>query len=413
MMRVCKCLTLLVVVVSMARSPVVGEEWPGWRGPRGDGTSLETVVPTKWSSSDNVAWKTPLPGLGHSSPIIWGDRVFLTTAVVETKDRILLCLDRTNGKILWQETVINAPLEAKNPENSYASSTPVTDGETVYVAFLDGKDVVVAAYDFAGKRKWIERPGQFDSHWGFCHSPVLFQDKLLIGCCGMKAGFITALRRVDGKTAWRVEPKRFVQAFSSPLVREMAGRDQMILPANGLITSYNPSDGAVLWTADGPAKEFIATPVFNEKAGLVLCGTSWAAQILLAVKPDGEGDVTKQKVAWQTKQGAPYVPSPIAVGDYFLTSSAKKELYCYDAASGSVVWKQEDVGLHHASPVAANGLVYFLNDDGVMRVVKAGPKFELVAKNELGEETYASPAVNKGQIFLRSFSKLYCIGTGQ
>ena len=145
----------------------------------------------------------------------------------------------------------------------------------------------------------------------------------------------------------------------------------------------------------------------------MLCGTSWPAQILVAIKPDGEGDVTKGKIAWQTKQGAPYVPSPIAVGDYFLTSSAKKELCCYEAASGNVLWKQEDVGLHHASPVTANGLVYFLNDDGVMNVVKAGPKFERVAKNELGEETYASPVISRGQIFLRSFSSLYCIGREQ
>ena len=140
-------------------------------GPRGDGTSSETNVPTKWSGSDNIAWKTPLPGMGHSSPIIWGDRIFLTTALAETQDRILLCLDRKTGKILWRQTVIHAPLETKQPENSYASSTPVTDGEKVYVAFLDGKDVVVAAYDFAGQRKWIVRPGQFDSQWGFCHSP--------------------------------------------------------------------------------------------------------------------------------------------------------------------------------------------------------------------------------------------------
>ena len=238
--------------------PVVGEDWPGWRGPRGDGTSLETSVPTKWSGSDNVAWKTPLPGIGHSSPIVWGDRIFLTTALVETKDRVLLCLDRKSGKILWQETVLNAELEAKNPENSYASSTPVTDGESVYVAFLDGKDkdVVMAAYDFSGKRKWIARPGRFDSHWGFGHSPALWKDYVLMACCGTKAGFIAALDRRDGKTAWRVEPTHLTQAFSSPFVREMAGRVQMIVPANSLITSYDPKDGAVLWTADGPSKEF-------------------------------------------------------------------------------------------------------------------------------------------------------------
>ena len=413
MKRVCRCLTFLVVVVSIAQSPVVGEDWPGWRGPRGDGTSLETRVPTKWSGSDNVAWKTPVPGVGHSSPIIWGDRIFLTAALAETKDRVLLCFDRKNGKILWQKTVLNAQLETKNPENSYASSTPITDGENVYVAFLDGPEVVVAAYDFSGQRKWIARPGRFNSPWGFCHSPVLWDDKVLIACCGGKSGFIAALGRLDGKTVWRVEPKHVGQAFSAPLVREMAGRVQMIVPTNSMVASYDPKDGTVLWSTNGPSAEFVATPVFSEKAGLVLCASSWPARILVAIKPDGEGDVTKQKVAWQTKQGAPYVPSPIAVGDYFLTSSYKRELYCYEAANGNIVWKQEDVGMHHASPVTAGGLVYFLNDDGVMNVVKAGPKFEVVAKNELGEKTFASPAISRGQIFLRSFSNLYCIGSGR
>ena len=413
MKRVRGHLVFCAVVIWIAHSAVLGEEWPGWRGPRGDGTSSETNVPTKWSGSDNIAWKTPLPGLGHSSPIIWGDRIFLTTALAETQDRILLCLDRKTGKILWRQTVIHAPLETKQPENSYASSTPVTDGEKVYAAFLDGKDVVVAAYDLCGQRKWIARPGQFDSHWGFCHSPILLNGMVLIACCGRTSGFIAALDRRDGKEIWRVVPRHFVQAFSSPLVRRMAGREQMIVPTNSAVTSYDPKDGTALWTSNGPSTEFVATPVFCDKAGLLLCSSSWPARILVAIKPDGEGNVTKQKVVWQTKEGAPYVPSPIAVGEYFLTSSAKEELYCYEAASGKIAWKQENVGLHHASPVSADGLVYFLNDDGVTHVVDAGPKFKLVAKNELGEKTYASPAICRGQIFLRSFSSLYCIGSAK
>jgi outer membrane protein assembly factor BamB len=413
MNRVCRCLAFLVAVVSIARSPVVAEEWPGWRGPRGDGTSLETNVPTRWSGSENVVWKTPVPGEGHSSPIVWGDRVFLTTALVETKERMLLCFDRKSGKPLWRQTVITAPLEAKHPENGYASSTPVTDGEKVYVTFLDGKEVVVAAYDFAGQRKWIARPGRFDSPWGFCHSPVLLDDKVLVACCGRSSGFIAALNRLDGEKVWRVEPKQCVQAFSSPLVRKMAGRVQMIVPANSMVASYDPRDGTVLWTLDGPSKEFVTTPVFSEKTGLLLCISSWPARILVAVKPDGQGDVTKQKMVWRTRQGGPYVPSPIAVGDYFLTASDTQELYCYDAAGGTILWKREDPGQHHASPVAASGLVYFLRDDGVMTVVKAGPKFEVVARNALGEKTYASPAISRGQIFLRSFNHLYCIGSGR
>jgi len=405
-------LAVLAVLGFTAQFPASGENWPGWRGPRGDGTSLETDVPAKWSGTDNVAWKTPIPGSGHSSPIVWGDRVFLTTGIVTTQSRVLLSIDRKTGKILWQKTVINAPLENKHAENAYASSTPVTDGEQVYVTFLDGKDVVVAAYDFVGEQKWISRPGKFDSNWGFCHSPVLLDDKVLIACCGKTSGVIAALSRTEGKKIWCVEPKNPVQSFSAPLIGEMSGRVQMIVPGNAAISSYDPKDGKGLWTMDGPSKEFVVTPVFNAKAGLILAASSWPARFLVAIEPDGHGNVTASKVAWKTKDGAPYVSSPIAVGDYFLSSSfdGKKSLCCLDAATGRLLWKHEDVGMHHASPVAANGLVIFLNDDGVAHVVKAGPTFELLARNELGEKTYASPAISGGQIFLRSFDNLFCIG---
>jgi outer membrane protein assembly factor BamB len=406
-------LAFLWAIVLVVQAPARAEDWPAWRGPRGDGTSSETDVPTKWSSTDNVAWKTPLPGVGHSSPIVWGDSIFLTTAFVETKDRALICLDRKTGEILWRQDVVRAPLEAKQQDNSYASSTPATDGERVYVAFLDGKDVVVAAYDFAGQQKWMVRPGQFDSKWGFATSPVLFGDKVLIACPGIKAGFIAALGRKDGKTLWRVEPKRLGQSFSTPLVRPMAGRAQMVIPTSSRVTSYDPQDGAVLWAIDAPSREFVAAPVFSEKAGLVLCATSWPAQILLAINPDGHGEVTKEKVAWTTQEGAPYVPSAIAVDEWFLVSSAQKELTCYEAASGKIVWKQAEVGLDYASPIAANGLVYFPSQDGIMTVVKPGPKYEVVARNALGERTFASPAVSRGQIFLRSFTSLYCIGAAK
>jgi outer membrane protein assembly factor BamB len=189
----------------------------------------------------------------------------------------------------------------------------------------------------------------------------------------------------------------------------MAGRVQMVVPGNSAVTSYDPKDGKELWAVDGPSTDFVASPAYNEKAGLVLCSSSWPARILLAIKPDGQGNVTASKVVWKTPEGAPYVPSPIAVGEYFLTAASSKSAYCFEAATGKILWKQE-MGLHHASPVTAGGLVYFLNDDGVMNVVKAGPQFDLISRNELGEKTYASPAISGGQIFLRSFNNLFAIG---
>lgn len=394
-----------------AASVAMAENWPCWRGPRGDGTSLETSIPTQWSATNNIAWKVAVPGEGHSSPILWNGRLFLTTAVKESGERVLLSLDRKTGELLWQQTVIKAPLEAKNNENSYASATPATDGEKIYATFLDGDQVVVAAYDFIGKQLWLSRPGGFKNQWGFSHTPVLFEDKVIVVLYSKGENFVVALSRADGKTMWKTSAENPTQSFSPPLIREMAGRPQMIAPGNKGVRSYDPRTGKMLWFVDGLADDSVITPVYHEKSGLVLTCTSWPAKVLVAVKPDGEGNVTGSKVAWKSSEGAPYVPSPIAVGDWFFTSSfGGKAAHCFEAATGKILWK-EPMGLHHASPVSANGLVYFLNDDGVMHVVKAGPKYELVARNELGEKTYASPVLSDGQIFLRGFKNLYCIGS--
>lgn len=400
----------LFCLLSLVAASVHAEDWPCWRGPRGDGTSLEKEPPTQWSSTNNIAWKVSVPGEGHSSPILWGDRIFLTSALQDSQDRLLLCIDRKTGALLWQQAVIRSALEAKNNENSFASATPATDGKRVYVTFLDGAEVVVAAYDFAGKQLWLARPGRFKSQWGFSHTPVLFENEVVVVCYSKGENFVVAVNQADGQTAWKTICENPTQSYSPSLIRKIGGRFQMIVPGNKSVTSYDPKTGKVLWVVDGLADDSVVTPVYHDKADLVLTCTSWPTKILVAVKPDGDGNVTTSKVAWKTTEGAPYVPSPIAVGDWFFTSSfAGKAVYCYEAATGAVLWK-EPMGLHHASPVAANGLIYFLNDDGVMHVVKAGSKFELVARNELGERTYASPALSGGQIFLRGFNNLYCIG---
>ena len=383
---------LLTLVASLA----CAENWPSWRGPRNDGTSLEQNAPTQWNGTNNIVWKRTVPGEGHSSPIIWGNRLFLTTALKETQERLLLSFDRKSGALLWQQAVLKAPLESKNNENSYASATPTTDGEKVYVTFLDGDEVVVAAYDFSGKQLWLARPGRFKNQWGFSHTPVLFEDKVVVVLYSKSENFVVALSRADGTTVWKTPADNPTQSFSPPLIREMAGRPQMIVPGNKSVTSYDPRTGKVLWFVDGLSDDSVITPVYHEKSGLVLSCTSWPSKVLVAVKPDGDGNVTQSKVAWKSSEGAPYVPSPISVGDWFFTSSfAGKAAHCFEAGTGKILWK-EPMGLHHASPVSANGLVYFLNDDGVMHIVKAGPKYELVARNELGEKTYASPALSDG-----------------
>jgi len=408
------CLLLAVSFFLAVLTPrVTAENWPAWRGPRGDGTSLETRAPTEWSATRNIAWKTVVPGAGHSSPIVWDDRIFTATAMPEKIERMLLCFDRRTGQILWQQTVLTADLENKSGENSFASCTPATDGERVYVAFLDVKQVVVAAFDFSGKQLWLVRPGEFQNDHGFSSSPILYQDKVILSAQGKQGNFLVALSRVDGHTLWKNALDNPSNSFGQPLARLLAGRPQIILYGDKAVTSFNPQDGARLWFVDSPFTDFVITPVFSEQAGLLLSTSSWPKKELQAIKPDGQGDVTLTNIVWRSVPGAPYVPSPIAVDRFFLTvGEAGNEIYCFEAATGQIPW-HEPFGHTHASPVTAGGLVYFLNDKGVTRVIKPGDKYELVASNELGEKCFASPAVSRGQIFLRGATNLYCIGAAE
>lgn len=384
------------------------EDWPGWRGPRGDGTSIEKNIPTR-CDAEQLVWKTALPGVGHASPIVWGDRVFTLSALSDKEDRVLLCLDRKTGKILWQQTILHASLEQKHQENSFASSTPVTDGEKIYIGALDGEDVVVAAYDFSGNRIWQSRPGTFSSPHGYGSSPVLFQDKVIINADSKGDAFLAALSRTDGKTIWKVPQENHFLSYSTPLIREAAGRAQMFHCGDKGVAAHDPNDGSRLWFVDGPSDEFVVSPIYNERLELLFISSGYPKQVILAIKPDGQGDVTESHVAWRATQGAPYVPSLITEGDYLLSVSTKGVAFCYEAATGNILW-QEKLGKHHASPVSADGLVYFLNDDGVMNVIKPGKEFVRVAQSELGETAYASPAVSQGQLFVRGDKHLFCFG---
>jgi hypothetical protein len=396
-------------LVSSSISAVQAEAWPCWRGPRGDGTCLEDGIPIKWDPA-GALWKTELPGQGHASPIVWGDRIFTVTALPATQERVLVCLDRNTGKIVWQRTVVEGPLEKIHKENSYASGTPATDGQRVYVAFRVGDDIVVAAHDFAdGRQLWLVRPGTHAGEWGFSNEPVLFKDMVIVDGDSKGDSFLIALGRDDGKTRWRVNRGNKGISYSAPLIRELAGRTQLIQCGDRCVAGFDPDTGQQIWQVDGPSQEFVATPVYSERAGLVFVSSSWPRQILLAIRPDGGGNVTETHIAWQDTKGAPYVPSMIVVDDFLLSASNSGAAFCYEAATGRVLW-QEKLGRHHASPVLAGGLVFFINDDGEVNVIKPGVAFARVAKYELGESCYASPAISDGQVFLRGFKHLFCFG---
>lgn len=400
---------LVPVLFALCLAKAWSEPWPGWRGPRGDGTSLERNLPTDWDPARAV-WQCELPGRGHASPVVWGDRVFTVTAMDDTRERVLLCVDRTSGKLLWRQTVVAGPLEKLHRENSHASGTPATDGERVYVTFRVGEEIVVAAHDFAsGRQLWLVRPGTHSGDWGFSNEPVLYQDKVIVDGDGKGDSFLVALNRADGKTLWRIKRTHKGISYSAPLIRELAGRTQLIQCGDRSVTSFNPDTGESLWTVDGPSEEFVASPVHSAQTGLVYVSSSWPKQVLFAIRPDGHGDVTGSHVVWQDNKGAPYVPSMLVVGGYLLTVNNSGTAHCYDAADGKVLWRQK-IGITHASPILTEGLAVFVNDEGEVNVIKPGPEFERVSRSQLGEGCYASPAISEGQVFVRGFKHLYCFG---
>ena len=401
-------MVLLLVVAPCA--PCAAENWPGWRGPRGDGTSEETDVPLDWdgASGKNIAWKVAIPGTGHSSPVVWNDRIWIASCVEETQDRLLLCLDRTTGETIWRKVVVHSPLEKKHGLNSYASSTPVTDGKQVYVTFLEGGQMTVAAYDLDGEQQWIVRPGSFSSVHGYCSCPVLFEDKVIINGDHDGDSYLVALNQKDGSTEWKVPRENKTRSYSTPLIRHIGDRDQMILSGSLSVASYDPNTGARHWIIDGPTEQFVASVVYNGEYIFMTCG--FPDHHMLAIRPDGQGNVTETHVAWRTTENCSYVPSPIAVGDYFLVVSDEGIASCFEAKSGKRTWKQR-LGPHYsASLVAAAHAAWFLSDEGVMTIVKPGPRFEAIAKNALDEACYASPAISQGHVYLRAEKHLYCIG---
>jgi len=402
--------TVSLFAVLLAGVAAAGN-WPGWRGPQGDGTSQEPNMPVHWSATSNVVWKTPLPGSGHASPIVWGERVFVVTALEEKLERCLIALDRTSGRLLWQRTVITAPLEHKHGLNGYASGTPATDGQAVYVALLDRKEMVVAAYDFDGNPKWLVRPGTFASVHGFCSSPVLFKDKVIVNGDHDGAAYLVALDRATGRTLWKIDRENRTRSYCVPTIFELAGKTQMVLSGNKCIASYDPDSGARHWILqDHPTEQTVASVVWNAPAGLLFITGGYPELHILTLKPDGHGTLADSDIVWHSTKGVSYVPSPISFGDWFLVVNDSGMLTCFQAADGKVAWQERLKESHHASLVAAGGHVYCLSDSGVTTVIKPGPKFEVVAKNELGETFFASPAISRGQIFLRGDRHLWCIG---
>jgi outer membrane protein assembly factor BamB len=409
-----------VALISLVFFAGVGraENWPGWRGPRGDGVSGEKSIPLTWSTTENIRWKTPIPGKGHSSPVVWGDRVFVTTCLEDKGERVLLCLDRRDGKILWQQVILTTPLERKHSLNSYASATPVTDGKHVWVAFLAYPDMQVACYDFDGKQLWMRSPGKLLSVHGFCSSPILHKDLVILNGDQDAKAYLVALDKETGAERWRIDRPNRTRSYCTPILihpKNKPNETQMVLSGSKCVTGYNADNGELLWIIHGPTEQYVASLVYLDD--VLFLTTGFPEFHLMGISPDGRGDITNSKhVRWHIphkvnrRDGASYVPSPIAANGHFYVVSDTGHLSCLETRTGKRLWR-EKLGRHvSASPVLADDRLYFLDDDGTTHVLKANARFEVLHKNKLDEECYASPAISRGQIFIRALHNLYCIG---
>ncbi len=390
-------------------STIQAQNWPNWRGPNGDGTTSETNLPVRWDSITNVKWKSPLPGKGHSSPIVWENKLFTLSALPETGEKLLLCYDSHHGNLLWQRTVVQTTFETKHADNSFASGTPATDGKLVYLSLLDIDDVVVAAFDYDGNQVWLNRIGKFSSPHGYSVSPALYEDKVMINGNSKGEHFLAALDKADGHIIWKQVQDNVSHSFSTPIFREIEGKQQMIFLGNKQVASYNPDDGSKIWWVNGPSEDFCSTPVYDETRGLLIISSAWPKRILAAIKTDGSGDVTNSHVLWQTTEGAVYVPSPVCAGDFLFTTMTNGNVHCIDIETGNTLWV-ENLGKQYASPVLADGLIYLPNDEGIITVIRPGPAFDPVARNDIGENLISSAAISRGRIYLRGGQHLFCIG---
>ncbi len=439
-------LTLIFALVvagfsSFARSAAAGN-WPQWRGPDGSGISNEKNLPSEWSPTKNVKWKTPIDGRSHSSPIVWGNRVFLTTAVegavvpgakavkhvVEGDKEFLhpdsvgadrkhtfkvLCIDRDSGKILWQSTAWEGtPYDNRHRKSSYAASTPATDGKLVYAFFgTEG----LYAYDFKGNLAWKAQLGNLGTvGMGTGTSPILFDNLVIVQCDEENgaASFIVALDKKTGKEVWKT-PRKVQVSWSTPLLVRTATRAELITSGTEFLISYDPATGKELWRHKGVESNAIPSPVANSEMAYLVAG--FPAKIAYAIKLGQNGDLTgTQNVPWKYEKGTAYVPSPILYGDYLYLTTDRGILTCIDAKTGEVKYEGGRIPIpatFTASPVAFENKILMTSEDGDTFIVKAGPKHEILGTNSVGEPVYASPAIADGRIFIRGEKNLYCIGT--
>ena len=431
----------LVVVAAAAQN------WPSFRGPAASGVADGQNLPIRWDTQQRggVLWKTQVHGLAHSSPVVWSDRVFLTTAVSSKRDATfktglygdgtasddlsvhqwnVLCLDRATGKAVWERTAYRGvPKEKRHIKSTYANATPATDGRVV-VAFFGSQGLY--AYDLAGNLLWKRDLGRFDVgaydapefEWGTASSPILYKALVIVQCDQQKGSFLTALDAKSGNTVWRTERDE-LPSWGTPSI--FAGKSRVELVTNGanFIRGYDPASGKELWRLGGSSKITAPTPVSSGEMVVVASGRRPEAPIF-AVRADAQGDITlpagesaSRSVAWSKGQRGPYMPTPLIYGDYVYILSNDGIFTCYALSNGQEVYRQR---IPHggsgfsASPVASDGKIYLSSEDGEIFVARAGGKFEILARNDMGEPVMATPAISGGLLIVRGQRHVWAIG---
>jgi len=436
-----------ILVWLIACASVSGQHWPSFRGPNASGVSDGHPTPVKWNapSGESVLWKTPIPGVAVSSPVVWGDRVFVSTAVssdphatirtglygdVEPSSDLsrhswrLVALDKRTGKVLWERVAHEGvPRTKRHPKSSQASPTPVTDGRHVVVSF--GSEGLYT-YDVDGKLLWkrdlgVLNAGWFydpDYEWGVGSSPIIWKSSVIVQCDIQKNSFIAAFDVATGQPLWRT-PREEIPSWSTPAIYEGNGRAELVTQATNFTRGYDPSTGQELWRLAGNSEITIPTPIIGANLIIVTNGYR-GVQPIYAIKPGAKGDITlkgeqtqSEFIAWSTKRGGPYIPTPLIYRDQLYVCSNNGVLSAYDARIGQRLYQERlggTGGSFSASPVAADGKIYLASEDGDVFVIKAGPTYELLATNSMGEALMATPAISEGLIIIRGLKDVFAIG---
>jgi len=415
-----KKLSLLAATVLCLAPNLIAEDWPRFRGPTGQGLSTETGLPRSWNQNSNVVWKTKVPGAGWSSPIVWGDRVFVTAAAEDGVSFRVLCLERATGKVLWNQEAFRQTLTHKEGKNSYATPTPVTDGQRVYVLSFNGK---FAALTLDGALVWTNRDFTFYSQHGIGVSPILHDDLLIAPFDGSNDGedkgigwhtpwdkaFIVALDKRTGQLRWRASRGASRLAHPTPVVWRRGPGAQLISNAGDVVQGFDLKTGERLWSVHSQGEGVVPSPVLGED--MVFTASGFGKPTIRAVRLGGKGDATATHIAWELPKNVPMMSSFLYVKPWLFTVNDNGMAMCLKADTGEILWQQRLAGNYSASPVYADGQIYFLAEDGLTTIIEAKPEFKVVTKNPLNEKCQASMAISKGRLFIRTEENLYCIGT--